>query len=224
RHAVEDRERQRQADRHPRALSLRRLDLEAAVDRLDVLADDVHADAAAGHVGDLLGRRESRRADELPDVAVARILRNVEAALGRLGEDPLPVQARAVVRDLDDDVPALMRGAQAQRAGARLAGAHPRFRLLDAVIDRIADDMRQGIDELFDDAFVELGLLALENEVDLLAQHRREIAHEPRKTAEYEVDRDHADAEHRFLQLARVALELREALPQPLEVHGVEFL
>src|SRR5690606_35178492 len=50
-----------------------------------------------------------------------------------------------------------------------------------------------------------------------------EVAHEPRKTAEHEVDRNHADAEHRLLQLARVALELRETLPQPLEVHGVEI-
>src|SRR5690606_18858321 len=137
---------------------------------------------------------------------------------GRLRKDPLAVETLAVVGDLDHDVPALMRGAELERSGARLSGADPRVRLLDAVVDRVPDHVRQRIDELLDDALVELRLLALENEMDLLPEHRREIAHEPRKAAEREADRNHADAEHRFLQLPRIAFELRETLAEPLEV------
>src|SRR3546814_4008974 len=46
RHAVENRQRQRQADRHAGTGTVARCQLDAAAKRLDVLLDHIHADAA----------------------------------------------------------------------------------------------------------------------------------------------------------------------------------
>ena len=51
------------------------VDVDPAAQRLDVAAHDVHADAAAGDVGDLLGGREARLEDQLMDVVGRRAAR-----------------------------------------------------------------------------------------------------------------------------------------------------
>ncbi len=48
------------------------LDLDPAAQRFDVAADDVHADAAAGDLGDLLGGREAGLEDQLVDLVRRR--------------------------------------------------------------------------------------------------------------------------------------------------------
>ena len=55
---------QRHAQGHARALARRAVDLDDAADPLDVGADDVHADAAAGNRGDLLGGRQAGFEDQ----------------------------------------------------------------------------------------------------------------------------------------------------------------
>ena len=55
RHAVEDRQRQRQQDADSGARSLLRFDLNVAAHLLDVTFHHVHAHAAPGHVGHLFG-------------------------------------------------------------------------------------------------------------------------------------------------------------------------
>ena len=56
-HAVDDGKRQRQVDRERRAFPGNGLDVDSTAQGFDVLADHVHADAAAGDVGHLVGRR-----------------------------------------------------------------------------------------------------------------------------------------------------------------------
>src|SRR5690606_18091617 len=95
---------------------------------LDVPAHHVHAHAAAGQVGDLVGGGEAGLEDQVPDLGVGGVVRHLQAALDGLAEDPRAVQAAAVVGHLDHDVPALVRSGQGDGAGLVLAGglAHVR--------------------------------------------------------------------------------------------------
>ena len=96
-----------------------------------------------------------------------------------------------------------------------LAGRQPVGRRLDAVVDRVADDMRQRIAEPLDDRAVDLGRLAGHLEPDPLGGLGRELAHEPRHALEHRADRLRAHRHHAVLQLAGVMDDLVEDLPQP---------
>jgi hypothetical protein len=87
RHAVEDGQGQRQAHRHAGADAAHGFDLDAAAHGADVALDHVHADAAAGDLGDLLGGGEAGFEDQQPDFGVAHLVVDVEAAFARLGQD-----------------------------------------------------------------------------------------------------------------------------------------
>ncbi len=102
--------------------------------------------------------------------------------------------------------------------GARggLAGSDARFRLLDAVVDAVAHQVHQRVADALEHRLVELGLLARELEVDLLAEPLRDVAHQTREAAEGEADRQHAHPHDALVQLAHVALELCEPAAQLL--------
>ena len=74
----------RAAHGDPHAVALCRVDLDRAVQRRDVLLHDVHADATAGDVGHLIGRREARLEDEVPDLGVGHAVSDVQATLRAL--------------------------------------------------------------------------------------------------------------------------------------------
>ncbi len=123
----DDGERQRNLDGEARAFARHRLHVDRAADLVDVGAHHVHADAAAGDVGDLGCGREARREDELVDLRFAsssrarpRSTRPFAIAL-RLDRArcsrPRPSSAM-----LDDDVAAFVIGGEADRALLRLAG------------------------------------------------------------------------------------------------------
>ena len=69
---ADDRQRQRQRQRNLRPHSERARDIDPPAQALDVVADDVHADATAGNLGDHTGRREAWQEDDSQDVVVAR--------------------------------------------------------------------------------------------------------------------------------------------------------
>src|SRR6185437_11510383 len=140
-----------------------------------------------------------------------------------LGENALLVEAAAVIAHLHGDVAAAVTGVEMHGALGGLAGAYPRLRRLDAVIDAVAHEVHQRIADLLEHRLVELRLLAGELELDLLAEALGEVAHHPRDTAEHEADRQHAHAHDALLQLAHVALELREAAAQLLRLRAVEM-
>jgi len=74
--------------------------------------------------------------------------------------------------------------AEISRWRARLAGREAGGRGLDAVVERVADEVDDRIAERLHDAAVELGVLAREHELDVLAELRGEVAHEPREAQE----------------------------------------
>ena len=129
----------------------------------DLRAHRVHADAAAGHVAHLLGGREAGREDELARpgrVDRVDLARLDEAALGGLAGDAGGVDAPAVVRHADDDAAAGVAGGDLQAAALRLARRDALLRRLEAVVERVADEVHERVADGVDDGAVELGVLA----------------------------------------------------------------
>ena len=199
-----------------------RFDVDAPTDGGDVAPYHVHADAAPGQVGDHLGGGKAGHEDQLPDLAVGHVIADGHALLAGLGEDLVAGQAFAVVIDLDHDAAALVVGGQAYGAVLGLAGGEALGRHLDAVVDTVADDVGERVGEFLDHALVQLGVLALEDQLDLLAQLAGGVAHHAGEAVEDEADRQHADRHHRFLQLAGVVFQLAEGLVDLFEDRRVE--
>ena len=188
-------------------------------------AHHVHADAAAGHLGDLVGGREARAEDELVDL---RFGQPADLGFGResLGErrrlDPRGVEAATVVGDLDHDVAALVAGRQPDRATLRLAGGAALGRRLEAMIGGIAHHVDQRIADEVEHLPVELGLVTLHLDVDWLAQFGRQIAHDPRQLLPSVADRLHPRLQNAFLQFGgdvrqplQRSVEFRILMPPP---------
>ncbi|MCY1415636.1 hypothetical protein D9M71_311270 [compost metagenome] len=186
---------------------------------LDVAAYHVHAHTAPGHVADLLGGGEAGSEDQLPDLVVRHVVGHSQALTACLGQQFVAVETGTVVADLDQDVAALMLGGQGQPAGARLAGSLALLGRFDAVIEAIAYQVGQRIDDPLDQTLVQLSGLALGDQLDILAQLGGQVAHLTREAAEHVVHLHHADRHHRFLQVARIALEQAHAVDQ-LAVYG----
>ncbi len=134
--------------------------------------------------------------------------------------DPGRVDAVAVVPDLDHDAAAGVAGGDRQRAGGRLAGRDSLLRRLEAVVERVADEVDEWVAEGVDDGPVELGLAAEEFQLDLLAEFHREVSHKAREAHEHDVDRDHPHLHDHRLQRLRAARQVLDGVVQlgPLDV------
>jgi hypothetical protein len=132
------------------------------------------------------------------------------------------IEAGAVVGHLDDDVAALMVGLERDVADRRLALGNALVGHFDAVVEAVAHQVRQRVGDAFDQALVEFRALADGLQFDLLVELLRQVAHHAREAREHHRDRHHADRHHRFLHVARIAFELRQAVVQALELHRVE--
>ncbi len=198
---------QRERDRQPPggALAEGRVDVDRAADPLDVGLHHVHADTAAGHVGDRLRRGEAgpeQQRQQLPAVHPGQLVAGDQAAVQRGGGDPVRVDAGAVVGHLDDDVPALVVGAQGERALRVLADLQPGGGPLDPVVDRIAHQVRQRVLHRLQQAAVQLGLPADLGEPHLLAAGATQVTDDPGQLRPEVFDRLHARLHDALLQLA----------------------
>ncbi len=128
----------------------------------------------------------------------------------RLLDEALVVDAAAVVGDLDQYLVARLARIDAQRARGRLGGALALGGHLDAMIDRVADDMGQRIADHLDHLAIELDVAAVDHQHDLLVELGRQIAHHPRQRGEQPVDALHPGTRDRFAHLG-------DAGRQPLE-------
>ena len=75
----------------------------------------------------------------------------------------------------------------------------------DSVVGGVADQVRHGIGESIEDAFIEVGRLPGEFERDVFVAQPRDVADDPRKAAEKLLDGNHANLHHGLLQLAEHA-------------------
>src|SRR5690606_36189010 len=96
------------ADQEPRPAAFFRLDPERPAELLDLVVDDVHADAAPRGLRELSGRAEAGLQDQLLRLLRVDLLVLVQQTLlDRLATDRAQVQPGAVARDLDQDLGAL---------------------------------------------------------------------------------------------------------------------
>lgn len=84
--------------------------------------------------------------------------------------------------------------------------------------------MHERVAELFEDRLVDLGLLARDREIDLLAKLLAHITHETRETIKREADRQHANSEHALLELARVTGQLDQTIAELIDLADREVL
>src|SRR5205085_3482542 len=158
------------------------------------------------------GGAQSRRKYQLDRLVIGQPIRlflRDDAALDRLALDRLDVDAAAVVLERYHDEAIGVLGRELQAAYRWLARCDSLLGQLDTVIDGVADQVQQRIANLFDDRAIQLGVLALENEIDLLALLGSNVAHDARKAVEDALDRQHARLHHLLLQLVGDAADVQ---------------
>ena len=139
---------------------------------------------ASAAIRPLLDRRSADRARLMPAPS---------------SETSMTIAARAV------------RGGQPDRAFGGLAGGGALLGRLEAVVDGVADHVRQRVGQPLDDRLVDLGVFALGDQADRLAGHVGDLAHDARHALEHRLHRLGADRHDAVLDLARQLLELVEA-------------
>ena len=102
--------------------------------------------------------------------------------------------------------------------GGRLARRDALFDPFEAVVERIAHEVHERVAERVDHGAVELGVLAHELQLDLLAELGREVAHEPREAQEDGFHGDHPDLHDHRLQGVRGAREVLHGLREARHV------
>ncbi len=125
------------------------------------------------------------------------------------------IEAAPVIRDFDGDGAAFVRGRNRDRAARRLARLPPLGRRLDAMVGRVAKQVRQRILDQFQHLAIELGVGPGQDEIDILAEFGAEVAHEPRQLLPGRADGLHPRLHHARLKLGRHG---RETLQRRLEL------
>ena len=194
-----DRQGHGQGERRPRARD--RFEPHRAVEGDDLALDHVEADPAAGHGGEGARRGEAGVEHEGQEVPILRRLGQSPRA--RFLAYPLPVDAAPIVRDGDLHLRALQGGGDRDAAGRRLARGRALRGRLDPVVDRVADEVHEGVLEPLGHRTVELHLVAHELEHDLLARLQGQVPHRPLQALSGLGERDHPQAAHAGVQVSR---------------------
>ena len=207
---LRDGERQRKIEQERRAVARPRRDLDAPAQRGDLRAHDVHADAAPRDLRHAGGRREARFEDASDDLAVGGLRVGGDPALRhRLGVKLGEVEPGAIVGKLDGDLVGDLPHGQRDFPGLGLACLRPPPARLDAVVERVAQQVLERTDQLLEHGAVELGLTAAYFEVRPLAELPRGRAHDPVQALGQAAEGHRADREQLLLHAARKAA-LRE--------------
>ena len=134
-----------------------------AVHALDDPLHNIKAHASAGLIADLVGRGESGRKDILQCFRIGQrlsLLGADEPKLDRLGANLRQIQAGPIVFHFNNDGVPAMRGMEVDGAHGRLSLGHAVGRRFDAVIDRVADEVNQWIDQSLHHSRIDFGMFA----------------------------------------------------------------
>jgi len=175
-----------------------------SVRRRDFAADDVHADTPARNLRDLRGRREPGLEQVFDEFGVRRRrARWNEARRGGALAHPRKVDAGAIVDDLDDHFVAHLPHRQRDLAGFGLAGVPANVARLDAVIERIAQQVFERTRQLFQHRAIELDLAPMDLEVGALVEFLHRRPQDPVQALRQAAERHRPDREQSLLHLAR---------------------
>src|SRR6185437_9239642 len=123
------------------------------------------------------------------------------SGFNRAADDLLRVDAATVIGDFDDHLIALMIGIKMNGAEFRFAKGLAFVGRLDAVVHCVADEVRQRFGESVENAFVEVGGFAGDLDGSVSATRFCDVADNSREAAEKLFDGNHADFDHRALEL-----------------------
>lgn len=224
REAVDDGHRERRAQPEPGPLAPFGRDVDASAELFDFSQHDVHAHAPARQGRHGLRGRQAGGEDEAVDARRRDGLgRPDDPHRSRAGEQRVSVETRAVVGDLDADAAVRLLDDEPYRPARRLAGREAHFGRLDAMIDGVADHVRERVSQLLGDARVDLDVAALDDELHLFPARPRRVARDAREWPEARLDAHVTRPEHEALQvevppiLVAVHVERRHR-------HGAELL
>ncbi len=194
-----------------------RLDVDASAEILNVTANDIHPDAAAGDIGNTLSRGEARHKNQIVDLVFReRHIACDQPAFTCFLENALGIDPRAVVTHLDDDPSAAMLGRKPYRAFLGFARGRTRFRRFDAVIDGVANDMGERIAQTLDDRTVDLGVFADHFKAGFLSSLRRQFPHQPRHALKHGAHLLRTHRHDAVFQLAGMMDHLFKDLNEPV--------
>ncbi len=202
--AADHRQRERQLQHEAHALPRLVEDPHRAAHALDHLVHGIEPDAAARHVGDLLAHREPRQQQEFQHLGIGQ-------ASGRPGiGQALPHDRRAHRRQVGAGP--VVGHADQERAGAvarlqrdarlgRLAASHAQLGGLDAVVERVAQQVAERRVEHVEQVAIDLGGFADDRETHPLAQRTRQVAHHARIGAGGVAERPHPALQRLVVEL-----------------------
>ena len=206
------------------------LHVQRAAELLDLGGHHVHADAAAGLLGDGAGGGEARLEDQLHRILVAeRVALGDQAERERLVADGLQVHAGAVIGQAHHDLGALAVQLEQDLPGLGLAALHALLGRLDAVHHGVAQHVLERRQHALEHLAVEFAGGALDDELGALAGVGGGLAHDARQALHVALEGHHARAHQAVLQLgdgARLLLQqvlrvLGEVLEQRLDARHV---
>src|ERR1700756_5617968 len=98
-----------------------------------------------------------------------------QSLLFRLGAEARGVETTAIVLDGHQNLRARMKRLQPDSPLLRLARRGPGRRILNAMVDWVADQVHERISKSFDHGLVEFGILARRHEFDRLCELRGQV-------------------------------------------------
>src|SRR5688572_21880713 len=169
---LDDRQGHREPNCDRRPLPQRRAQFNRPADRTHATDHRVHPDAATRQRGHPLGGGESGARNHLEKVFVREFgTRRIEGALDLPAlEHAVAVDATAIIGDADHNRRTVARRGENQPAGSGLPGRLAVRRVLDPVIDGVAEQVHQRVANLVEQGTIELDLAPFNREVELLAE------------------------------------------------------
>ncbi len=201
----------------PHARTERRLcgDLDRTPLLANQLSDDVEADAAARQLRRAIARREPRVQHETPERLVVEIFVGIgESHRERALADRVAIEAAAVVAAFDEQVAAVAAQIENDSPCTRLAATLAFDERLDAVVDRIAQQVPDRLDERLQQLRIDFGLCAGHLQRHFACRHPRSLAHRALPSRNDGLDPHGARLQRRLAQVDLQSLELRQRIAQ----------
>ena len=185
---------------------------DAAAHFFNVLAHNIHADAASGILRHFLVGRKARKHNHLEDffVGVFAFRLGQKAVFTRFCQNLFRVKPAAVVGYVNVNFTAHIARRQRHFTHSGFALFHTLVRMLDGVVHRVADHVHKRIGNGVIDGFIHLCVAAERNKLCLLIKLFGHITHNTRHFLERAVQRHHADAHHDILQFVGQLAQLAD--------------
>ena len=169
----------------------------------DHFVDHVHADTASRQLREGFGGGEAGAQDEAAEVAfVIGTFRVKHAFGGRFVTDSLVVEALTVVEHVHREFGRVHTNFDFDGASLGFTGRETRFRRFDAVRQRVANHVFERGQDVFQQAAFDFNFAAFKDEVDVLADAFRGLAHQAAQSGFVDIEAHQLGGEQVVLNTA----------------------